>query len=109
MGASSVIILNSAAAPLSVGTHNLALAYSGDANWLPASSSIIIVTIAKPDFTLTATPSVSVVRGAVAGVSVFSTGVAGFSGSLSLSCSGLPPEASVSFNPSSPAIGWGPT
>jgi hypothetical protein len=101
--AGSVISLNTTTAPFSPGTHNLTLTYSGDANWLPASSGIETVTIANPDFTLTVTPSVSVVRGGAATVPVSSSG-SSLSGSLVLSCSGLPAEASCSFNPASLAM-----
>jgi subtilase family serine protease len=106
-GAGSIITLNSAAAPFSLGTHNLTLTYSGDANWQSSTSSIVTVAIANPDFKLTATPTVSVVRGGAAGVSVSSSAIAGLSGSLTLSCSGLPAETSYSFSPALPTVGSG--
>ncbi len=106
-GAGSVITLNTAAAPFSLGTRNLTLAYSGDAFWSPANSNIVTVTIANPDFTLAVTPSVNVVRGGPGGVSVSSSAIAGFSGNLALSCSGLPAETSFSFSPASPTVATG--
>ncbi len=93
---------------LALGVHSITASYSGDANFnaVNANSSIpFTVTIANPDFTLTATQPTSVVRGGSAVVSVYSSSIAGFSGNLSLSCSGLPAETSYSFSPVSPTIG----
>ena len=104
-GGASVIALNTAAAPFAVGTHQLTLAYSGDANWLPVSSSIVGVTIVNPDFTLVATPSVSVAAGASAGVSISTSSIAGFSGTLTFACAGLPAETSCYFHPASTVAG----
>jgi hypothetical protein len=107
VGAGALVTLNTPTAPFSVGTHNLTLTYSGDANWLAASSNTITVTIANPDFALTVNPSVSVVRGAAARVSISTSSIAGFAGSMSLSCSGLPAETSYSFSPASPTVSSG--
>lgn len=104
-GAGSVLTLNTVAKPFSLGTHSLQLTYSGDGNWAPVSSSIVTVTIANPDFTLTASPSVSLVRGGSAGVSISTSSIAGYSGSLRFSCSGLPAEASCAFSPASLTAG----
>jgi len=104
-GGAGAVTFNTSAAPLSLGTHNLSLSYSGDAHWASVGSSVVAVTIANPDFTLSATPAASVVAGAAAGISISSSSVAGFSGNLTLSCSGLPAEASCIFVPAAPAVG----
>ena len=104
-GAGSIITLNSAAAPFSIGTHNLTLTYSGDTNWLAATSSVVTVTISNPDFTLAVWAPPPVARGGVAFASVSSSAIAGFTGSLSLSCSGLPAETDYSFIPASLTVG----
>ena len=102
---SSTVVLNTPTMPLTIGTHNLTLTYSGDAYWLAAGSSIVTVTIA--DFTLAAaTQSVSVAKGGVIGIPV-SFSNSGLSGNLSLSCSGLPAETSYSFSPASPTVATG--
>ncbi len=60
------------------------------------------------DFTLTATAPPSVARGGSVAVPIaFSS--PGSSGSLSLSCSGLPPQTSYSFTPELPTLASGAT
>jgi subtilase family serine protease len=102
---------------LALGVHSITASYSGDANFnsINANSSIPFTvtiaypgsSIATPDFALTATPSVSVVPGGAVSVFISTSGIAGFSGILGLSCSGLPAETSCSFSPTSPTAGSG--
>jgi subtilase family serine protease len=75
---------------------------SVDANALVTNWTMIT------DFTLTATAPPSVARGGSVAVPItFSS--PGSSGSLSLSCSGLPPETSYSFSPELPTLASGAT
>jgi hypothetical protein len=87
---------------LAVGTHSITAVYSGDTNFNPNTSSMASVTVVTlpPAFTLVATPgSVRVTVGQQTLASLTLTGNATFSGSISLTCSGLPTNASCAVNP----------
>jgi len=67
------------------------------------ASAAYTINLPPPDFALTVSPSTLTLTGGQSGtvsVSVSSDSANGFSGSVSLSCSGLPVGASCSFSPS---------
>ena len=87
-----------------IGSHSITASYGGDHNFLAATSSAAAITVsAMPDFTLAVSGSgTQTVQGG--GIANYSLQVAAqpgpFSGSVSLSASGLPAGATVSFSPS---------
>lgn len=85
---------------LAVGTHSLLAQYSGDANAAPSLSSPLILTVqAAPDGILTlGLSSVTIAAGQTAVLPVTTSSGASVSAkSVSVSCSGLPDEASCSY------------
>lgn len=67
-----------------------------------SASGILTVQSSGPDFSLSATPSSSTVAAGIpAGYTVTVTASGGFSGTVSLSASGLPSGAAATFNPAS--------
>jgi glycosyl hydrolase family 44/Big-like domain-containing protein len=93
-------------ANLSVGSHAIAGAYSGDSNFTPSTSAAItVIVVAGPaaDYSLSASKSsLTVAHGAAGTLSITVTPANGFKQSLGLTCSGLPAGGSCSFNP--PAV-----
>ena len=93
---------------LLAGTHTLTAVYSGDSNFLPATTTPLTLTIAPAapttpsDFTLTPTTATTqtVLAGAAA-TYTFTTLIQGplLSSPIVLSASGLPPAATASFSP----------
>jgi hypothetical protein len=80
------------------GVHSVAALYEGDSSYLTSTSSA--VSIATADFTgSSSATSVSVRAGQPANVTLNVSPLAGFSGQVSLSCSGLPLYASCAFSP----------
>ena len=74
---------------LSAGVHTLTLAYSGDGNYAATTSAPISQSIT--DFQLAiGTTSQTVSAGSAASYALTVTGVAGFAGNITFSCSGLP-------------------
>lgn len=90
-------------ATLAAGTHAVTARYGGDATFAASSSSAVQLVInAAPDFAIAADPgSGSVASGASATVGLTITPTGGFTGSVDLSCSGLPAAATCSFSPAS--------
>jgi hypothetical protein len=89
-------------ATLAAGTHAITWSYSGDRNFLPATSPILteIVGTSTSPFVFAADHSTaSVGRGHSATFNVALTPLAGFKDSVTLGCSGLPVLASCSFAP----------
>jgi hypothetical protein len=87
---------------LAAGTHSITAVYTGDTNFNPNTSEAasVVVTALAPAFTLAATPgSVSVTVGQQGLASLTLTSNATFSGSISLTCAGLPANASCAVNP----------
>jgi sugar lactone lactonase YvrE len=91
---------------LTLGTHTLGAAYTGDGNFLPSSSAIASITVggAASDFTLAATGAVSqaVPAGSAAtfNFSVTMQGTA-MASPITLAVQGAPIGSTVSLNPSS--------
>ena len=84
------------------GDVNLTAQYSGDANFAQsASASIAVLAVSPANSSLTVPAS-----GTVSDVLTFAT-VHGYSGTLQLTCTGLPQNASCTFAPSSIAFSGG--
>lgn len=88
------------------GSHAISAAYSGDTNNLAANGSLI-QTVDAP---VTVGPgsggstSLTVTSGDTTTTKVSVTGAAGFGGTVSFSCTGLPMNASCSFSPASVTV-----
>lgn len=93
-------------APPTVGTHNLSVQYLGDGNFLPTQSPLQALSVqALPDFTVASSGAgtVTTAAGSSATFHVLVGSAQGpFTGAISLSATGLPAGASVSFSP--PAV-----
>ncbi|MCU1299636.1 MAG: Multicopper oxidase [Acidobacteriaceae bacterium] len=87
---------------LAVGSHNITASYSGNAGFGASASSPLTLTVgAAPTFTVKApqTP-VTVAAGASVNVNVSVSAVGGgYSGVVTMSSSGLPADATITFNP----------
>ena len=97
---------------LAVGSHSITAAYTGDTNFNPATSSAstITVTALAPAFTLTPTPASLTISVGQQGVATLALAAnATFSGSVALTCSGLPTNATCTVNPASVTLGGGAT
>jgi hypothetical protein len=87
------------ASTLSVGTHNIVARYAGDTNSTPSISTAItqVVNDSTPPNTFTiGVDQITVVAGETALVPVKIAAGSGFAKAITLSCSGLPEEASCS-------------
>ena len=84
---------------LAAGSHTIDAVYIGDSNFA-GSQSTFAQSVTAPGFTLAADPtSLSLKAGQTGEIKVTLTPVGGYTGSLTLACSGLPNLASCSFNP----------
>lgn len=85
------------------GTHNLAVVYSGDGNFLPSSSAIQVATVdTLPDFAISlgGASSTTVLAGSGATYHILvSAAPAPFTGDVTLAVSGLPQGATAAFTP----------
>ena len=81
------------------GSNSVAANYSGD-GYDTNSSSAVPAVVTVEGFTLSpASSSTTVAQGASQQITINSTAVGGFSGTISFACTGLPAEASCQFNP----------
>jgi beta-propeller repeat-containing protein/HYDIN/CFA65/VesB family protein len=70
-------------------------------------SASLVLAVSLADFSLSASPSVlTLPAGETATLTLSLTPVAGFSGALSLACSGAPPASSCSFSPTAVSLDW---
>jgi PKD repeat protein len=89
-----------------VGVYTVGLTVSNAGGSNSTSKTDYITVNARPDFSISASPSKQiVVRGSGTSFTVTVSSVAGFTGTVSLSASGLPSGASGSFNPTSVVLG----
>ncbi len=89
---------------LTSGTHTITAVYGGDANYAGSTSTALIETVTSPDYSITSNPgSLSIKRGQSAVTNLTITPVGGFTGSIGLSCSGLPDYAQCIFSPATVA------
>jgi len=73
---------------------------AADSSFLIGEAFVTKISIAPPDFGLTASPaSATVTRGQTASYTVTVASQSGFTGSVNLACSGLPAGASCTFTP----------
>ena len=84
----------------SVGPASLTAVYGGDSNFSGSTSSVLVVSIASPGFTVTASPaSLTIARGSTGTTTLTITPQGGFTGNVTVSCGTLPSKASCTFNP----------
>ena len=87
------------------GTHTISASYNGDASFNPSSSTQLFTFTIQPGFFVTMPPNQSVIvsaPGLSGSTSVAVSSSTGFSGTITLGCSGLPAGAACVF--SSPSI-----
>jgi Bacterial Ig-like domain (group 3)/Abnormal spindle-like microcephaly-assoc'd, ASPM-SPD-2-Hydin len=86
---------------LASGQHSITAVYSGDSNFLGATSAAMTLVVQNPpDFTLAATPtSLTLVRGEAGIYTITLTPVNGYNGSATMSCGSMPALVSCSFQP----------
>jgi hypothetical protein len=92
------------AASLATGAHSITAVYSGDSNFNlnTSAASTVTVTTLTPAFTLAGTPStLTITDGANGLVSLTLAANATYSGTVNLTCSGAPANASCGFSSSS--------
>jgi large repetitive protein len=92
---------------LSNGSHSITVVYSGDANFAGSTSGAATIIIGNPDFLISANPGNVTITGSGPGTTniLLTPGAGlGFSGPISLSCSGLPIGSSCSFLPAQPSL-----
>lgn len=95
---------------LSAGSHSLSAQYGGAATYAASMSATVTVTIgsAVSGFGIAATPaSGSAAPGSSVDTTLTLTPSGGFTGTITLACSGLPSGAACSFSPASVAINGG--
>ena len=93
--------------PLTSGSHSITAVYSGDPNFIGSTSGAATIVVGNPDFLISVNPGNVTISGTGPGTtSVLLTPAAGlgFSGPISLSCSGLPMSSSCTFVPAQPAL-----
>lgn len=82
-----------------VGTHNITAVYGGSADFLASTSAVFKETILAGDFAINVLPGAATVyTGEAAAVKVSITSLQGFNQPLAFSCSGLPANATCTFN-----------
>ncbi len=82
------------------GSRTLTAAYSGDASYLPSSTSTSVQVVVG-DFSISATPaSQTISSGHQAYYSITLTPIGGLTGSVTLTCSGAPANSTCSISPS---------
>jgi len=87
---------------LSNGPNSITAAYSGDANFLPSTSSAATLVVGNPDFQIATNPgNLTISSGSPASAKLIVSQVPGlpFFGPLSFACSGLPVTVTCSFQP----------
>ncbi len=94
---------------LAVGTQSITASYAGDTNFNSSVSAAVSVTVAAavaPDFALSLSPAAATVsRGSSAQTTISLASAGGFSGPVSLSCAGVPEDATCSISSASVNVG----
>lgn len=84
------------------GSYTVTAAYSGDANNAASTSSAVTIAVAAPGITQGTPPGPQTVQpGGTATYALAFSAQGGYTGTITLSCSGLPTGVSCSFNPPS--------
>jgi hypothetical protein len=89
---------------LPVGTLSITAAYAGNASFAPSTSAAVPVTVQPlpPDFGIAASPTtLSMAPGGTGTSTVTITPLNGFDSAVTFTCSGMPSEATCTFNPTS--------
>jgi hypothetical protein len=95
---------------LAAGTRSLTAQYGGDTTFAASTSGALSLTVTSgtPDFSITSVPALgSVGAGASATATLTLTPSNGFTGTVTLACSGLPAGAACSFSPVSVSLSAG--
>ena len=89
---------------LKSGTHSISASFAGNSEFASSTGSISL-TVPAPDFAVALDhPSLNVNAGQSGSVNIQLSPVAGFSGTVQLSCAGLPSTASCGFSNSNPTV-----
>ncbi len=97
-GSATMTVTTGASTP--TGSRTLTITGASGALTRTATVGLVVTGAPTPDFTVSSTPgSQTVTQGGVASYTVTIGAVNGFSGPVTLSTSGLPAEATASFNP----------
>jgi Bacterial Ig-like domain (group 3) len=93
--------------PATAGTHSITVSYSGDANYLPATTpTAATLTVVGPDFTMSAQPtSTTVTAGNPATYTLATAPTGGFTGNVSVTCSLAAAATTCAANPTPVAVG----
>ncbi len=89
------------------GSNSITAVYSGDANFVGSTSGAATIVIGNPDFQISANPGNVTISGTGPGATnlLLTPGPGlGFSGAVSLTCSGLPTGSSCTFLPAKPTL-----
>ena len=97
--------------PMTVGSHSITVSYSGDSNYLQATSAPpAILTVIGPDFSMTPqTTSATVAAGSAATFTIAVASIDGLTSNVSVSCSLSAAAVTCSANPSSVVPGTNTT
>jgi uncharacterized protein (TIGR03118 family) len=105
LDATGVAVLRTDA--LTAGTHSLTASYAGDGKFAASTSVAVTVSIASPDFSLSANPpSATIVASQPAPFQLTVTPSGGFAGNVTFSCSATA-GLSCAFNPTSVTLAGG--
>ncbi len=102
LSGSGVATLSTTSLP--VGTLSITSAYAGNASFAPSTSAAVPVTVQPlpPDFGIAASPTtLSMAPGGTGTSTVTITPLNGFDNAVTFTCSGMPSEATCTFNPTS--------
>ena len=95
---------------LAAGAHSITCSYSGSANFSASTSSAVIETVSTPDFSVaSASGSPTTQAGQLVNIPITLTPQGGFTGQVSFSVTGLPPNATAAFHPAVLTLGSGPS
>jgi hypothetical protein len=87
-----------------VDTYTVSAVYSGDANYLGSTGTGTETVVGQQDFSLSLPPSITVTRGQAGSGVITLTPINGFSGTVTLTCGGMPYESGCNFANSSVAL-----
>jgi hypothetical protein len=95
---------------LAAGAHSITCSYSGSANFSASTSSAVIETVSTPDFSVaSASGSPTTQAGQLVNIPITLTPQGGFTGQVTFSVTGLPPNATAAFHPAVLTLGSGPS